>query len=279
MKKVLQKPDLSGRLVNWAVELGQFDIEFHPRTAIKGQVLADFLVEFCNIPEAEELPKESTWVVFVDGSSTRGRSGVRVLLRNPEGQEFGFAVKLDFVTTNNEAEYEAVIAGLALSREMGATNVKILSDSQVVVGQVQGQFEAQEDRMARYLEEVRRFQSYFERFVITKIPLEENIRADEFSKIASGTEEEIEASRRQIIILTEPSIAPRTKVMEADSAPEEPEWARDIIQFLRNGLLPEEKGRGSEGEDTSSTVLPSQGDTVQKRIFRTPAQMPLQGRV
>jgi ribonuclease HI len=143
------------------MELGQFDIEFHPRMAIKGQVLADFLVEFCNIPEAEELPKELTWIVFVDGSSAQDRSGVGVLLRNPEGQEFGFAVKLDFVTTNNEA----VIASLALSREMGATNVEIQSDSQVVVGQVQGQFEAQEDRMARYLEQVRRFQSYFERVV------------------------------------------------------------------------------------------------------------------
>jgi hypothetical protein len=125
MKKVLQKPDLSGRLVNWAMELGQFDIEFHPRTAIKGQVLADFFVEFCNMSEAEELPKELTWVVFVDGSSASGRSGVGVFIRNPEGQEFGFAVKLDFVTTNNEAEYEAIIAGLALSRGMGATNVEI----------------------------------------------------------------------------------------------------------------------------------------------------------
>jgi hypothetical protein len=115
MKKVLQKPDLLGRLVNWAMELRQFDIEFHPWTAIKGQVLADFLVEFCNIPEAEELPKELTWVMFVDGSSAHGRSGVGVFLRNPEGQEFGFAVKMDFVTTNNEAEYEAVIADLALS--------------------------------------------------------------------------------------------------------------------------------------------------------------------
>jgi ribonuclease HI len=76
--------------------------------------------------------------VYVDGSSARGRSGVGVLLRNPKGQEFGFAIKLDFVTTNNEAE----IAGLALSREMGATNVEIRSDSQVVVGHVQGQFEA-----------------------------------------------------------------------------------------------------------------------------------------
>jgi ribonuclease HI len=117
--------------------------------------LADFLVEFCNIPEAEELPKELTWVVYVDGSSARGRSGVGVLLRNPESQEFGFAIKLDFVTTNNEAEYEAVIVGLALSQEMGETNVEIRSDSQVAVGQVQGQFEAQKDRMARYLEQVR----------------------------------------------------------------------------------------------------------------------------
>jgi len=229
MKKVLQKPDLSGRLVNWAMELGQFDIEFHPRMAIKGQVLADFLVEFCNIPEAEELPKELTWVVFVDGSSAYGRSGVGVLLRNLEGQEFSFAVKLDFVTTNNEAEYEAVIAGLALSREMGATNFEIRSDSQVVVGQVQGQFEAQEDRMAKYLEQVRRFQSYFQRVVITKIPRDENIRADEFSMIASGTDEEIEASRRQIIVLTEPSITTRANVMEADPTQDEPEWAKRLF--------------------------------------------------
>lgn len=57
LRKILQKPDLSRRLVNWAVELGQFTIEFHPQTTIMGQALADFLVEFGNIPESEELPK------------------------------------------------------------------------------------------------------------------------------------------------------------------------------------------------------------------------------
>jgi len=66
MRKVLQKPDFLGRIVNWVVELQQFDVKFHPH--IKGQALADFLVEFCNIPESEELPQESTWVVHVDGS-------------------------------------------------------------------------------------------------------------------------------------------------------------------------------------------------------------------
>jgi hypothetical protein len=50
--------DLSGRLVNWAIELGQFDIEFHPRTAIKGKALVDFLIELINTPESQELPKE-----------------------------------------------------------------------------------------------------------------------------------------------------------------------------------------------------------------------------
>lgn len=82
MRRVLQKSDLPGRLVNWAIELGQFNIEFHPRTAIKGQVLADFFMEFCNTPESEELPKGfgETWVAHVLGSSANQKSGVGVTL-------------------------------------------------------------------------------------------------------------------------------------------------------------------------------------------------------
>ncbi|XP_062170982.1 uncharacterized protein LOC133876752 [Alnus glutinosa] len=164
--------------------------------AIKGQVLADFLVEFCNIPEAEELPKESTWVVHVDGSSARSRSGVGAILRNPEGQEFGFAIKLDFVTTNNEAEYEAVIAGLLSQR-------------------------------------------YPER----KIPEQMNSQRSlqEQMKRLRRTDEEIEASQRQIIVLIEPSITPKDNIMEVGITPNEPEWATEIIQFLKNGSLPQEK--------------------------------------
>jgi hypothetical protein len=88
MRKVLQKPDLSRRLINWVVELGKFDVKFHPWIAIKGQALANFLVEFCNITKSEELPQESTWVVHIDGSSAWKRSGVGVTMMNPEGQVF-----------------------------------------------------------------------------------------------------------------------------------------------------------------------------------------------
>jgi hypothetical protein len=109
----------------------------------------------------------------------------------------------------------------------------------VVVGQVQGQFDTQEDRMARYLEQLRKYQSYFDSVVVTKIPREENTRVDELSKLASGIDEEIEALHHQIIVLFEPSISPKSEVMELDAASTEPKWATDIIQYLKNVVLPE----------------------------------------
>jgi hypothetical protein len=79
LRKILQKPDLSGRLVNWVIELGQYDIEYHPRTAVKGQALADFVVEMNESPDTEGLPKGSTWIVYVDGSSAGGRDGAGIV--------------------------------------------------------------------------------------------------------------------------------------------------------------------------------------------------------
>jgi ribonuclease HI len=100
-------------------------------------------LEFSNTPESEELPKRETWVAHVDGSSANQKSRVGVTLASPDGEKFPYAIKLDFVTTNNEAEYEAVLAGLSMAGEMGAKNVEIRSNSQVVVSHVQGLAEAQ----------------------------------------------------------------------------------------------------------------------------------------
>jgi len=66
LKEVLQKPDLSGRLVNWVVELGEFDLEFYPRTTIKAQVLADFTAKFRNLPKNQEPLERDTWIAYVD---------------------------------------------------------------------------------------------------------------------------------------------------------------------------------------------------------------------
>jgi beta-lactamase class A len=129
LKKVLQKPNLLGRLVNWAVELGEFDLKFYPRTTIKAQVLADFIAEFSNLPESQEIPEKEAWIAYVDGSSMKSRSGAWVALITPDKEEITVALKLDFQTTNNEAEYEAVIASLSLAKNLGAKNLEVRSDS------------------------------------------------------------------------------------------------------------------------------------------------------
>lgn len=229
--------------MNWSVELGQFDIEFHPRISIKGQALADFLLEFSNTPESEELPEKETWVAYVDGSSANQKSGVDVTLASPNGETFQYAIKLDFVTTNNEAEYKALLAGVSIAREMGAKNLEIRSDSQVVVSHVQGSAEAQGEKMIQYLDKVRKYYSNFDRIVVTKVSREENAQADALSKMRSDTGPIVTTSTRGVVAQTEPSILPRLDMMEIEERSDEPEWAADVIQYLCNGSLPEEKMR------------------------------------
>ena len=121
----MQKLDLSGRLANWAIDLGQFDLEFVLRTAIKGQVLVDFLAEFTNMLGLEEVKMEREWVIYIDGSSTKKNRGAGVLLITPNGEELSSSLRLEFRTTNNEAEYEAVIVGLGMALELGAKSVEM----------------------------------------------------------------------------------------------------------------------------------------------------------
>jgi ribonuclease HI len=135
----------------------------------KGQALADFLAEFTNMPEIEEPKIEREWVVYIDGSSTKKNGGAGIVLVTPEGEELNGSIRLEFKTTNNEAEYEAVIAGLGLALELGAKSIEVRSDSQVIVGHVRGEFEEKGERMRKYLAKVQSMKASFQKFSITKI--------------------------------------------------------------------------------------------------------------
>ena len=120
--------EAAGLLVLWAIELSEFDIQYRPRIAIKGQTIADFIAEFTNGKDkgAEE---SSLWSIHTDGSSNRQAGGDSIVLLSPERDMVKCMVHLDFPTTNNEAEYEALVAGLNLAKAAGAVSVVIYCDS------------------------------------------------------------------------------------------------------------------------------------------------------
>ena len=101
LKKAMNKLEAAGRLIQWAVELSEFDIKYQPRHAIKAQALADFIAEFTlSCDDEGEVNKK--WVVHVDGSSTQYTGGIGVVLQSPEGDKLKHKVHLHYQATNNE---------------------------------------------------------------------------------------------------------------------------------------------------------------------------------
>ena len=83
----------------------------------------------------------------MDGASNQKGSGVGLVLMSPEKVVIEKSLRLDFSATNNKAEYEALLEGMAMVQRMGGKSIKLFSDSRLVVGQVRGEFEAKDERM------------------------------------------------------------------------------------------------------------------------------------
>ena len=129
LKKAMNKLEAAGRLIQWAVEFSEFDVRYQPRNAIKAQALADFIAEFTlNYDDLEDINGEK-WIAYVDGLSTQYVGGIGVVLQSPEGDKLRYKVRLQYQTTNNEVEYEALLKGLELAKSVEAKSILILGDS------------------------------------------------------------------------------------------------------------------------------------------------------
>ncbi|KAF8116125.1 hypothetical protein N665_0021s0016 [Sinapis alba] len=118
----------SGRLAKWAVELSEYDIVYRAKSCAKLQVLADFLVELPTGCTTNQGP-DSTWTHHVDGSSSKQGSGIGIRLTSPTGEVLEQSVRLIFPASNNEAEYEALIACLRLDCGLKLHNIHAYFDS------------------------------------------------------------------------------------------------------------------------------------------------------
>ncbi|XP_076910539.1 uncharacterized protein LOC143568216 [Bidens hawaiensis] len=180
---MLSKPKLSGRIAKWAIELGEHAIEYKPRPAIKCQVLADFIAEVPQEKEEEckreiEPPvdqrKDEVWKLFTDGASNDEGASAGLKITNPKGQHITYAIRLEFKSTNNEAEYEALLAGLRIARNLGARNLEAHVDSMLVANQIEGSYDAKDDKMASYLAQAKVLMTAFATCKVKHIKRSEN---------------------------------------------------------------------------------------------------------
>ena len=185
IKKSMNKLEAAGRMIQWAIELSQFDIEYLPRTAIKAQALADFITKFTFPDEDNPTNDAKWWTIQTDGSSAQKMGGVGVVITTPNGEILKYGVLLRFSATNNEAEYEGILTGLRLWKALGVKNLLIQSDSKLVIEQIKGEYEAKEERMQKYLRLTKHLTREFDEVEFIQVPRNQNTLADEISKLAS----------------------------------------------------------------------------------------------
>ncbi|GKA43145.1 reverse transcriptase domain-containing protein [Tanacetum coccineum] len=207
---MLSNPEVTRRLLKWSFELEEHDIQYRPRTSVKGQILADFIVERLEdnladtlMEDAEELP--DPWTLFD--------------------------------ATNNEAEYEALIVGLKIAEQMGVENLQANVDSRLVANQVNETYVAKETDMIRYLEKVKTLTSSFKAFSIKQVPRNENKKADALSKIASTSFAHLS---KQVLVgeIKKKSISAAEVLAIVEE--EEDTWMTPIFKYLIDGTLPAE---------------------------------------
>nr|XP_025692462.1 uncharacterized protein LOC112794697 [Arachis hypogaea] len=188
--------------MTWSIELSQYDIRYEPRQAIKAQAMADFLVEVTGDPTEEA---STRWKLHVDGASNQTFGGAGIILESPVGVVYEQSIRFEFPISNNQAEYEALIGGLTLAAEVGATRLEICSDSQVVTSQV----------------------------TVHHVPRERNTRADLLSKLASTKPGE--GNRSLIQGMTREPVVTLHVIRLVSS------WLDPITSFLENGKLPDDE--------------------------------------
>ncbi|XP_073107238.1 uncharacterized protein [Elaeis guineensis] len=183
IKTVLHRLDISRWIAKWALELVKLDVQYHPKLAIKAQVLADFIFE-CIIPNrqssqdgersrAVECSKagessryeetdigsdlEELWTLHVNGSSNAFGARAGLILTDLEGDVAGYALRYKFLATNNTTEYEALLVGLKVVREARAPHLKVFNDFQLVMGHIKGGYKTREENIKKISLKDKRF--------------------------------------------------------------------------------------------------------------------------
>jgi ribonuclease HI len=183
--------EASSRIAKWATELSEHTIDFGKRSAIKSQVLADFVIDWTSpssITANEELVP--VWEIRCDGAWGHKGAGIAAIITSPAGIKLRYAAMLDYKDpsdrcTNNTTEYEALLLGLKKVQALGANNFLVKCNAKVIKDHVEKESEPE---LVKYLAEVFKMERHFRGFTIEHLPRKNNGEADELAKKAARGE-------------------------------------------------------------------------------------------
>ena len=194
--------------------------------------------------EATQLtPGLPIWRLSVDGATNAQGSDAGLILTSPDGIDTEYALRFGFQASNNEAEYEAIIARLNLAHFMEADQLEVSSDSQLVVKQIKDSYEARGEKMILYLKKVREFLKKFLRVQVKHVLRAENSRANALAKLVTASQEDL---GRLIPVehLPKPSISIDNG--EVSLVMSKPSWMDPIWDYLVDGILPSDPKEASK---------------------------------
>ena len=284
LQSLLKRSDFTGRIAKWGTRLGSFDIRYKPWNVVKGQVLVDFVAEFSfkNNMDMVCHVENRSWRVFVDGASSALGASSGIVIITPEGIKMGHSFRLGFKASNNEAEYEALIAGLKTALDLGARDVEVYSDSLLVVNQVQGNFEARDSQMKEYLKVAKQIMAKFSTTSVTQVARGKNRYVDSLAMLASAMMEDI-PQQIKVELIAESSISAMadwaTKVDVAAITTAGSCWMDPIIEFLAEDRIPDDESEANKICRVASRYWLLVDRKLYRRSFGGPYLLCLPGKV
>ena len=136
-------------------------LTYAPRKAIKSQALVDFVAEWTDSQLPPTQVQSELWTMYFDGSLMKTGAGAGLLFISPLGVHMRYIIRIHFATSNNVAEYEALVNGLKIATELGVRRLDVRGDSQLVIDQVMKTSNCHDPKMEAYCKEVRRLEDKF----------------------------------------------------------------------------------------------------------------------
>jgi ribonuclease HI len=244
IKYMLHRPILSGRIGKWAYALIEYDLAYESLKSMKGQIVANFIVEHRIDSEHDidiSLVSLIPWRLYFDGSVCNNGQGVGVVYISPHGAVFEALCRLEYSCTNNQAEYEALLFGLELLTAVGATHIEAYGDSLLVVQQISKVCQCLDESLNMYLDKCLDIISTLDYFSIAHISRQDNWNANELAQQASGYHVDrgvFHISYKPMFALADvgkTELKPIDSVTnEGSSAGENKDWRRPIVEYLQD---------------------------------------------